>query len=806
MLSERTKPVVIVGGGAIGLSLAWHLVRRGRGQSVTLLERNQLASGTSWHAAGIIGPLRATPLMTRMTMEALEGIPKLERLTGVATGFRTTGGYWIGRRPERMTELSRIAAIGRPPGLDPEMLSADELARRLPALNMSGIAGALAVAEDATVNPYDLCMAYARAARGEGATIREHAPVEQILVRDGCVSGVRLADGEVVPAGAVALCTGVWSGRLAEAAGVALPLQAVEHMYVVTEPVAELPVPFPVVRDLDRQIYMKGDAGRLVIGGFEWNAKTWDPDGPEGDREFLELPEDWEQFSPFMEAALALVPVLQRTGVQRFMNGPESFTVDSRPLVGEAPEIGGLYVAAGMNSVGIMSSYGIGRALADWIVDGFPGEDLWEISIARADPKTASRQHMRARMAEAVGDVMAMHWPYKQPRAGRNLRTSALHLHWEERGAVFGVTGGWERALWHARSAEERELPPSYGGQPWYPIAEREARAMADGVALIDLSPFTKIDVTGPDAKAFIHRVCAGRVDLEPGGVAYTLMLNDRGGIEADATVTRTGSSAFRIVLAAGLRWKELGRLRRHARRMNVSINDATESEVVIGIAGPRSRETLSEIAGSDWGAFPFMTSRQVEIAGRSVRANRVSFTGERGWEIFARIEDAPSVFDALSATGASHLGFFALDGCRMEKAFRHWGHDIGPDMTPEEVGLGFTVRRGGTGRPFIGEQVLERRNPVARRLVLLHLAGETLSLHDEPILEDGRPVGLTTSGARGPRTGLSLAFGLIDIEAREPLVVTCQRQLEVDIGGVLYRAIPLLRPPYDPEGERMRA
>ena len=367
MPSERTKPVVIVGGGAIGLSLAWHLSRRDHGPSVTLLERNQLASGTSWHAAGIVGPLRATPLMTRMTMEALEGIPKLEQLTEVATGFRTTGGYWIGRRPERMTELRRIAAIGRLHGLEPTVLSKDDLALRLPGLNMSGIAGALAVTEDATVNPYDLCMAYARAARGEGVVIREHAPVERILVQDGCVSGVRLADGEVISAGAVALCAGAWSGQLAEAAGAALPLQAVEHMYVVTEPVAELPVPFPAVRDLDRQTYMKGDAGRLVIGGFEWNAKPWDPDGAEGDREFLELPEDWEQFSPFLDAALDLVPVLQRTGVQRFMNGPESFTFDSRPLVGEAPETGGLYIAAGMNSVGIMSSYGIGHALADWI-------------------------------------------------------------------------------------------------------------------------------------------------------------------------------------------------------------------------------------------------------------------------------------------------------------------------------------------------------------------------------------------------------------------------------------------------------
>ena len=806
MSSKQDKPIIIVGGGAIGLSIAWHLARRGHGSNVTLFERNELASGTSWHAAGIVGPLRATPLMTRLTMEALERIPELERSSGLATGFRTTGGYWIGREPERMTELARLAALGHVLGLAPELLSGDDLANRQPELDVSGVAGALAVAEDATVNPYDLCMAYARAARGNGVQIREQSPVERIRIREGRVCGVDLADDGFVQAESVVLCAGAWSGRLAEAAGLPLPLQAVEHMYVVTEPIPGLSAPCPVIRDLDRQIYIKGDAGRLVIGGFEWDAKPWNPTGTEGNRAFLELPEDWDQFSPFMEAALALVPALQETGIQRFMNGPESFTADSRPFVGESPETRGLFVAAGMNSVGIMSSCGIGRVVADLILDGATDDDTWEISIARADPRSSSREHMHARMAEAVGDVMALHWPHKQPRAGRFLRQSALHDHWARLGAVFGVSAGWERGLWHAKSGRERDLPLSYGEQPWQPIAEREARTLADGVVLIDLSPFAKFDVTGPDATAFLHLVCAGRVDLEPGRMVYTLMLNERGGIEADATVTRTGSSTYRVVLAAGLRWKERGRLRRLADGLRVRVEDVTDSEVVIGVAGPQSARALAEVSDADWSRFPFMTSRQIGIASRPVHACRVSYSGECGWELFVRNEDAATVFDALVATGAGPLGALALDGCRMEKAFRHWGHDIGPNLTPSEAGLDFTLRPTGGHAPFVGEHALMQQSSPKRRLVLLQLEGRPFAFHDEPILDGGRFVGLTTSGAKGPRTGLSLAFGLIEVKTGESLSDTCQRRFEVDIAGTRNPATPLLRPPYDPDGSRMRA
>ena len=593
---------IIIGGGAIGLSLAYHLARDGQ-TGVLLLERNRLTSGTSWHAAGIVGPLRATMHMTRLAMRALELFPALEQETGLSTGYRRTGGCWLAREPARMDELQRIAAIGRVAGLTPEIITPGEV--KIPGLNTDGLIGALRVDEDASVNPVDLCMAYAKAARARGAVIRENTPVARVIVQDRQAVGVALTDGTELSANTVSICTGAWSRALTEPLGVTLPLQPVEHMYVVTEPIPGLPDPFPVLRDLDQGIYVKGDAGKLVIGGFERDAKPWDAFGPEGDRPFLELPEDWTQFTPFMEAALALIPTLEHTGIQHFMNGPESFTNDTRPLIGETPEVAGLFVAAGMNSVGVMSSAGIGRLLADWIVAGAAPHDVWEVDIRRADPLTSGSVHMKSRMKEAVSDAFALHWPYKQPKAGRNLRRSALHDQWAADGAVFGLTAGWERALWYAHDTAERDLPYCVGAQPWQPIADREAQAMAAGGALLDLSPFTKIEVTGPQALPLLQHLCTSNINTKTGAVTYTQMLNPRGGIEADVTITRHAADSFRITSGAATRWKDLAWIRRHASEYTIEINDKTETEAVIGVMGPQSRAVLSSLSDTDWKIFP---------------------------------------------------------------------------------------------------------------------------------------------------------------------------------------------------------
>lgn len=791
---------LIIGGGAIGLSVAYHLAKRGA-RDVVLIERNQLTSGTSWHAAGIVGPLRATPNMTKLASYALELYPKLEQETGLNTGYRRTGGYWLARHPDRLDELNRIASLGRTQGLSPRMISADQVG--LPQLELSAHVGALHVPEDGNVNPVDLCMAYARAAKDMGVEIRENTQVAKLNAANGRVSGVTLADGSEIKAETVVLCTGAWSRKLAAAVGVALPLQAVEHMYVVTEPMKDLPDPFPVIRDLDTGIYIKGDAGKLVIGGFEANAKCWDPYSVEGNRPFLELPEDWEQFTPFMEAALDLIPSLSSVGIQHFMNGPESFTADTRPLVGETPEVDGLFVAAGMNSVGVMSSAGIGRALSDWIVEGRPPMDMWEVDIARVDPATSNPAHMAERMHEAVADLFSLHWPYKQPKAGRNLRKSAVHDRWGEQGAEFGLTAGWERGLWYARDTFERDLPYKTGKQAWLGIAGREAAHLNKGTALLDLSPFTKLCASGDDALRALNFLSTAQLDTPLGRATYTQMLNPNGGIEMDITVTRITSNQFDITSGAATRARDIAWLRRNL-ASSVAITDHTEDFCVFGVMGVTSRAVLKSLA-RNWVEINFGYAADVILAGISCRITRISFVGTLGWEISVCATKAGVVFDALISADAQPMGHYALDGCRIEKGFKHWGHDLGPSITPLEAGLGFTID---WQKDFQGkDRLLQQRAAGTRqKLMLFHVHGDGLILHDEPIFESGNWVGLTTSGAVGPRTGLNLAFGLIKTAPGEAIARTCARKFEVEVAGKRYAASALPRAPYDPAGKEMRS
>lgn len=785
--------ILIIGGGAIGLSIAYHLSKRGADE-VVLLERNSLTSGTSWHAAGIVGPLRATPNMTKLASAALEVFPALEAETGMSTGYRRTGGYWLAREKARLDELHRIADLGVTQGLTPRVVEAADVP--LSMLDLTKHVGALYVPEDANVNPVDLCMAYARAARSRGVEIREQVQVKGLVSAGQGVTGVELADGSRITADKVVLATGAWTRELAATAGVELPLQAVEHMYVVTEPLPGLPDPFPVIRDLDRGIYIKGDAGKLVIGGFEPNAKCWDAYGPEGDRAFLEMGEDWDQFAPFMEAALDLCPELGAVGIQHFMNGPESFTADTRPLVGET-KVNGLFVAAGMNSVGIMSSAGIGRALADWIVDGHPPMDLWEVDVARVDPQAASPEHMHERMKEAVSDLFALHWPYKQPKAGRGLRKSALHDHWAKAGAHFGLTAGWERGLWYGSS-----LPYSVGAQEWWPIARAEAAELAEGVALLDLSPFTKIDISGSEALDALNGLCTSQLDVALGRAVYTQFLNPRGGIEMDVTLTRTGEESFHLTSGAATRMRDLAYLQRNLPG-SLLIEDLTEDLCTLGVMGAGSRDMLENLGDLPPGAFG--TSVTARISGVDCRATRVSFVGELGWELRVAISAAPQLFEALLTAGAKPLGHFALDGCRLEKGFKHWGHELGPEVTPLEAGLGFTID---WSKEFLGKVRLQQQHAegVSQRLVLLEVEGEALLLHDEPVYEGGSHIGMTTSGGRGPRTGANLCFAMIKTAEGESLAQTAERKLTLKVAGKDYMARVLRSPPFDPKGERMRA
>ncbi len=796
--------IIIIGGGAIGLSVAWHLAQRGA-DDVLLLERNQLTSGTSWHAAGIVGPLRATPNLTKLAMYAEPCFLALENASGMSTGYKRTGGYWLARLPERMDELQRIATLGRHHGLGADVLGVEQLREQLPWLDLQNHVGGISVAADGNVNPVDLCMAYAKAARDAGVTIREHCEVTDICAENGAACGVVLDDGSRIVADTVALCAGAWSKPLAARAGLALPMQAVEHMYIVTEPMKNIPEPFPVLRDLDKGIYIKGDSGgKVIIGGFEPNAKCWNAFGDNGNTPFLELAEDWPQFEPFMQAALDLVPELSDTGVQRFMNGPESFTADTMPLVGLAPAVDNLFVAAGMNSVGIMSSAGIGRALADWIVDESPSIDLWEVDIARVDPLTADDKHMHSRMQESVANLFAMHWPYKQQVAGRGLRESVLHDRWAAQGAVFGVTGGLERGLWFAQNEHEKTLPYSVGEQSWQGVAEREAAVLAIGTALLDLAAFGKFNITGRDALLCLQNIAPADIDVAIGRTVYTALLNHAGGIEADVTITRLDNENFRLTSAGGTRWRDLAMLRRATKAYQVSIEDTTEDEVVLGVMGATSRRLLAGLSDTDWDDFRFARSQVVTLAGVVCRATRLSYIGELGWEIGVAVDDAAIVFDALINAGAKPLGQYALNSCRIEKQFLHWGHDIGPGVTPLEAGLSRNIQ---WNKNFVGKVALERQRDegIFRRLCLLQVSDNPLLLHDELIYSEGRVVGATTSGTLGVRCKKPLAIGLIETKKNESLDSICKREFHIEVAARLYDARVLAQLPHDPNNEYIR-
>jgi 4-methylaminobutanoate oxidase (formaldehyde-forming) len=796
-MSEH-KHIVIIGGGAIGLGIAYHLGKLGI-EDVLLLERHRLTSGTSWHAAGIVGPLRSSMNLTELAKYGVELFAELERETGQATGYRQTGGVWLAQKPSRMEELKRIRAMGERSGLGTEILSPEQIAARIPELRIDDLAGGLWVEEDGQVNPVDLCMAYARAAKSHGVEIREQARVTGIERRDGAVAAVVLANGDSIECDKLVIAAGAWSRQLGALAGVNIPLAACEHMYVVSDVIDGLSDPFPIVRDLDSGIYLKGDSGKLVLGAFEASPKAWRPQA--GDSEFLMFDADWDHAQPMLEAGIHRSPLMADQGIAHFMNGPESFTPDTRQIMGEAPECTNLFVAAGFNSIGIMSSAGVGRVMAAWIRDKQAPMDLWEVDIARFDPLQDDDSYLQARLPEAVFNQFDMHWPYKQFETGRDLRRSPWHERMAQLGAVFGAPIGWERPLWFARDKAEREWCYSYGAQDWWPMAAREARHCRDAVSLFELSAFSKFEITGQDSLAFLQRLCCSDVDIESGRIRYTLMLNPRGGIEAEVTVARLGEQRFRMVGGAATRFRDLHWLQWHIRDGEaVRIEDVTESEAVVGIMGPNSRALLQALCDTDFSdaAFPFSHALEIEIDGADVLAARLSYVGELGWELYIPATAASDVLGRIIEAGRDHdlgmAGHFALDGCRLEVGFRHWGHDMGPEDSPFECGLGFAVN---LRKPtdFLGRRALESQDcSVARRSMLCEVAAEdVLLLHDEPVYRGAEIVGHCTSGGQGFRTGKTLCFAMID-------GYDAGAAYELAVAGIRYPLEVLSKAPYRAE------
>lgn len=802
--------VVIVGGGIIGASIAYHLTQLGW-RDVVLLERKRLTSGTTWHAAGLVGQLRATANLTRLAQYTTQLYAGLEAETGQATGFQQRGSLSIATNAERLEELMRGASMARCFGLEVAPVTPAEIRRFWPMLNVDDVLGGVHLPGDGQTDPIGTTMALTKGATSRGARVFENTAVTRILTRDGRAVGVQ-TDAGAIAAEHVVIASGMWSRQLGIAAGAAIPLQACEHFYIVTEPMPGLTPDLPVLRDTDNCAYFKEDAGKLLLGAFEPDAKPWAMDGPPADFEFGELPDDFAHFEPILEAACRRLPALAETGVRKFFNGPESFTPDVRYLLGETPEVGGLWVAAGFNSIGIQSAGGAGKALAEWMVGGHPPMDLADVDIRRAQPFQINRRYLRERMTESLGLLYAMHWPHRQYATARGVRTSALHERLAARGACFGETAGWERANWFAPPGVTPEYRYSWGRQNWFPHTAAEHMATRQAVTLTDMSSFAKFLVQGRGAMAALQRICANDVDVAPGRIVYTQWLNDRAGIEADLTVTRLAADAFMVVTAAAAARRDLAWLRRHLDG-EATVADMTSAEATLCVMGPNSRALLQQVSGADLSneAHPFGTWREIEIGYARARAHRVTYVGELGWELYVPTEFARAAFDSLTEAGEAHglrlAGLHALDSCRIEKAYRHWGHDIGDEDTPLEAGLMFAVKP--DKGAFIGRDALLRQRDAgaSRRLVQFLLSDPAPMLyHDEPIWADGRMVGRTTSGAYGHALGAAVALGYVRDDGGDPAGMVAGASFEIEVAGRRIAARASLSPLYDPRSLRVRA
>jgi 4-methylaminobutanoate oxidase (formaldehyde-forming) len=806
--------VVIVGGGVVGCSVAYHLAKQGW-RDIVLLERKQLTSGTTWHAAGLIAQLRASANMTRLAKYTQELYGSLENETGVATGFRRTGSITVALTAERKEEIFRQAAMARAFGVEVEEITPDEVKARYPHLNTDGVTAGVWLPKDGQGDPANIALALARGARQMGATIVERVKATGMTRAGARVTGVnwRAEDGRSghIACEAVVNCAGMWGREVGRMMGVNVPLQACEHFYIVSEPIEGLST-LPVLRVPDECAYYKEDAGKMMLGAFEPVAKPWGMDGIPESFEFDQLPEDFDHFEPILEMAVNRMPMLGEAGIHTFFNGPESFTPDDAYHLGLCPGMDNVWVAAGFNSIGIQSAGGAGMALAAWMETGEKPFDLGDVDIARMQPFQGNRRYLVARATEALGLLYADHFPYRQKATARGLRRSPVHDRLLEAGAVMGETAGWERANWFALPGEAREYRYSWGRQNWFRNAAREHRAVREAVGMYDMSSFGKLRVEGPDAEAFLDHVCGGDMAVPAGRIVYTQFLNARGGIEADVTVTRLSETAFLVVTPAATRLADETWLRRHLGDRRAVITDVTAAEGVLAVMGPRARDLLARVSPADFSnaVNPFGTAQEIEIGMGLARAHRVSYVGELGWEIYVSADMAAHVFETLfeagQEVGLTLCGMHMMDSCRIEKAFRHFGHDITSEDHVLEAGLGFAVK---TAKPgFIGrDAVLRKRDAgLSARMVqfLLDDPGPLL-YHNEPILRDGEIVGYLSSGNYGHTLGAAVGMGYVPCQGESAEELLASRY-EIDVAGTRVGARASLRPLYDPKSERVRA
>jgi 4-methylaminobutanoate oxidase (formaldehyde-forming) len=814
-LPERAR-VVIVGGGVIGTSVAYHLTKLGL-TDVVLLEQGQLSCGTTWHAAGLVGQLRATEGLTRLVQYSTALYSELEAQTGLSAGYKQCGGVTVARTEDRMVQLRRTAATAAAFDLDCELLTPDQALGHYPVMRVDDLVGAIWLPADGKANPTDLTFALAKGARLRGCRIIEKVRVLDVLVRDGAVHGVR-ADAGDIEAEIVVNCGGQWAKQLAATVGANVPLHSAEHFYVVTENIDGVHPDLPILRDPDGYTYFKEEVGGLVIGGFEPEAKPWvSPDAIPYPFEFQLLEEDWEHFEVLMNSALLRIPALETTGIKKFYNGPESFTPDNQFILGEAPECRNFFVGAGFNSVGIATAGGAGRALAEWIVNGTPTTDLTGVDIRRFAPFNGNNRWLHDRVAEVLGIHYEIPWPNREMTTARPFRRSPVHHLLDAAGANFGSRMGWERVNFFAPPGSDPVIDYTWGKPNWLQWSAAEQASTRTGVTVFDQTSFSKYLMVGRDAESALQWLCTADVGVEIGRSVYTGMLNPRGTYESDVTVTRTGTDEYLVVSSAATTERDKDHIRKNLPDgANVNLVDVTSAYAVFGVMGPKSRTLLSALTSADLchEAFPFGTSRVLSLGYATVRATRITYVGELGWELYVPAEFAVGVYEDLMAAGEPHAvsrgGYYTIESLRLEKGYRAFGRELSPSENPVEAGLLFACKLK-TGIAFLGRDAVEkaRADGVRKKLVGFKVdSPEPMLWGGELILWDGAVAGQATSAAWGQATGSCV--GLAYLRATDNATIDADwvrdGSYQISVGGARYPITVSLRPLYDPAGARIRA
>ncbi len=804
--------VVVIGGGIIGCSTAYHLARDHKAD-VVLIEMGKLTSGSTWHAAGLVGQLRSSASITRVLKYSVELYKGLAAETGLETGWKMSGCLRLATNEDRWTEYRRLATTAKSFGMEMHLVSPDEVKRMFPLLETSDLVGASWLPTDGQASPSDITQSLARGARMHGATIHEGVRVTGFRMEGPRITHVETDRGSIA-CETVVNCAGQWARQVGAMAGINVPLQPVKHQYIVTEKVPGLSPDAPTLRDPDRRIYFKEEVGGLVMGGYEPNPQPWTTGDVPNDWEFRLFDDDYDHFEQHLVQAIARVPALEKVGVKQMINGPESFTPDGNFILGSAPECANMYVGAGFNAFGIASGGGAGWVLADWAMTGEAPLDLWAVDIRRFSDMHRDRDWVRDRTCEAYGKHYTIAYPHEEYTSGRPRIVSPLYERLKAHRAVFGSKLGWERPNWFAPEGVEARDIYSMGRQNWFDAVGAEHRHCREAVGIFDQSSFAKYEVTGRDAAAALDHVCAGDLLKPAGRLSYTQLLNTRGGIEADLTVARLAEDRFYIVTGTGFRTHDLAWLRDHLPRGDVRIMDITEDWGTLSLMGPKARDVLSRVTGADVSnaAFPFGHVREIAIAGTTVRALRVTYVGELGWELHVPLAATGAVFDALMTAGAPEgirpLGYRAIESLRLEKGYRAWSSDITPNDTPFEAGLGWAVKMK-TGRDFIGRTALlaGMNRPLAKRLAGFTLADPAAVLVGrETILRDGQPVGYLTSGGYGYTVGRSIGFGYVRNASGVDDDFLAGGRYELVVANETFPAEIALAPLHDPSGARIRA